>query len=366
MPRLDSVDIKILQCLGRYGPRNITDIARKLRMHKETVRKRVRRLNSNFSLSFYMNPYHTFLGLKKAFIFADAIPGYEETLFQCLEANDFWIYLGRYYGRHEGCYGIYTVPADHLSQFEKFVQQLRGLDITKNVRHYWSTCLHTVNATESWFDHDSETWVFPWEEWLNEIPKETAELPYTLRDPQSFPMKFSDYVDLFIIKEMEKDATVSLRKIASMLNMTPEAIHYHYKEHILKNDLIEGYQIFFRRFEDSDFYVFIFSFNDENKMARFAKSLWDKPFVYSLGKILGRKAIMGHTYLPRDEFRKFVFSLGQLIREGWLETYEYIIEDFSKKKAQTISYEFYKDKIWIYDHERHIRRLREMVKSGTK
>ncbi|KYH41446.1 MAG: transcriptional regulator [Candidatus Bathyarchaeota archaeon B26-2] len=363
MPQFNSVDIKILEYLGRCGPRNITRIARKLGMHRETVRKRVKRLKSKFFLNFYANPYHTFLGLKKAFIFADAVLGYEETLFKCLEVNDFWIYLGRYYGRGEGCYGIYTVPVDHLSQFENFVEELKKLEITRNVQHFWSTCLHTVNLTERWFDHNSKTWIFPWEEWVNEVQNESTELPYTLKDPEGFPMKFSDAIDLYIIKELEKDATISLNKIASMLNMTPESIHYHYKRHVLENNLIESFQIFLPRFkkEVSDFYVFIFTFDDGDKMARFANSLVDKPFVYSLGKILGKNALVGHLYLPKNEFRGFISSLGQLVRRGLLKTYEYVIEDFSKRKSQTISYEFYRNGMWIYEHEKHIKKLREIA-----
>lgn len=365
-PRLDSTDVKILKCLGIYGPRNITDVARKLGMPCETVRKRVKRLISHFSLKFPGNVYHTNLGLKKAFVFADAVPGCEQILFNCLKTNDFWIYVGRYYGRYEGCYAIYTIPKEHTDEFEEFVNQLENIGIARNIWVLWSTCLHTVNVTENWFDPESKTWIFQWDKWIEEIPTKGTKLPYTLVDPKDFPLK-ADYIDILILTELEVDSTITLREIAKMLNMTPEAIAYRYKNHILKHGLFEKSQIFFPRFDKatSDFFVFTFRFDENEKMARFALSLLDKPFVYALGKILGEYALIAHIYLPRNEFRRFIHSLSELVRRGILQTYEYIIEDFKMKAAQTISFEFFKDKRWLYEHDKHIKKLLDLAKCAT-
>jgi DNA-binding Lrp family transcriptional regulator len=364
-PALDSTDIKILECLGIYGPRNITEVARKLGMHCETVRKRVKRLISQFFLDFPGNVYHTNLGLKKAFIFADAIPGFEDILFQCLKANDFWIYVGRYYGRYEGCYAIYTVPKEHVADFEEFTNQLERIGVARNVRLYWSTCLHIVNVTENWFDPETKTWIFPWDKWIEEIPTKETNLPDTLIDPKDFPLK-ADKIDILILAKLEVNSTITLREIAQILNITPEAVSYHYKNHILKRGLFEKSQVFFLRFDKafSDFFVFIFRFDEKKTMARFALSLLDKPFVYALGKIIGENALISHIYLPKEEFRRFIHALSGLVRRGLLQTYEYVIEDFEIRAAQTISYEYFKDGAWIYNHKKHIENLQNLVKNA--
>ena len=94
-------------------------------------------------------------------------------------------------------------------------------------------------------------------------------------------------------------------------------------------------------------------------MAKFASSLLDKPFVYSLGKIMGENGLIAHIYLPREEFRKFIEALSKLIKRGFLDTYEYLIEDYAKSQAQTISFEYFKDGVWIYDHKRHLENLKK-------
>ncbi|MCL6578385.1 MAG: AsnC family protein [Candidatus Bathyarchaeota archaeon] len=361
----DHLDVEILECLGEYGPRNISQIARKLGVPIETARKRVKRLISRFSITFHANVYHTNIGLRKAFVFADAVPGYEDVLFKCLKANDFWLYVGRCYGRFEGCYGIYAIPKEYASEFEQFVSQLEVAEIARNVQLVWSTCLYSANLTENWFDLESKSWVFHWDKWMEEIPNEETRLPYTLVESKDFPLK-ADYVDVRVLAKLEVDSSVSFRELAKIVNMTPEAVAYHFKNHILKRGLLEKSQVFFLPFDksESDFFVFIFKFDDSDRMARFASSLLDKPFLHSLGKVYGENSLIAHVYLPRSEFRKFVRCLSELIKRGFLREYEYLIEDFDVRSAQTISYEYFRDGTWVYDHEKHMEKLQDIVRSA--
>lgn len=364
---LDLLDIKILDQLGKYGPRNISYIARNLGIPIETTRKRVKRLISHFFVAFYANVYHTNIGLKKAFVFADAIPSYEEVLFECLKANGFWLYVGRCYGKCEGCYGIYGIPKEHTKEFEEFVHKLEEAGIARNLQLFWSTSLHTVNLTENWFDPESKTWIFQWDKWIEEIPTKGTELPYTLVEPEGFPIK-ADYLDILILAKLEVNLAARFRDIAKMINVTPETVSYRYKNHILKQGLLEKSQVFFLHFDKatSDFFVFFFNFDEKDKMARFASSLLDKPFVHTLGKILGENALIAHLHLPRKEFRKFVQSLAELIRRELLQTYEYIIEDFSVRASQTISYEYFKDGAWIYNHKKHLENLQNLARKRAR
>ncbi len=363
---LDLLDVKILEELGEHGPRNVSKIARELTIPVETARKRINRLVSRFSLSFHANVYHTNIGLKKAFIFADAVPGYEKTLFNCLKANDFWLYISRYYGRREGCYGIYGIPEEHIQKFGEFLDKLKETKIAENLQMFWSTCLHTINLAENWFDPISKSWTFRWNEWIDEIPTQKTKLPKTLRDPQEFPIK-ADLTDMLILTELEVDFAASFRDIAKTINATPETVAYHYKNHILKNDLLEKPQVFFLRFdkETSNFFVFLFTFHNKNKMGQFAISLLRKPFVHTAGKIIGKNSLVAHMYLPNKEFRRFIDSLSKLVRKGLLATYEYVIEDFNARKSQTISSEYFKEGSWIYNHKKHLSKLSEVMKNAA-
>jgi DNA-binding Lrp family transcriptional regulator len=362
--KLDLFDVKILEGLGKYYPRNITEVAKKLNIPRGTLFSRIKTLSSSFYLRLVTNVYTTNLGLKKGVVFAKATPGDEELLFNCMKINKFYKYLSRCYGSFEGYLGMYDIPKDHTTKFEQFIQEIKRLGVACEVQILWSTCFYTVNRTSNWFDSSSETWIFPWDKWVEEIQAEGTELPHTLVDPKDFPIK-ADETDLFIIKELEKDATISLTAIADKLGTTLQNVSYHYNLHVIKNGLLENFQVFIFPFDRtaSDMFFFTFKFDNVEKMAKFALSLLDKPFVYIVGKVLGENTITAQVYLPRPEFRSFIDNLLELIRAGFLQNYNYVIQDLrlGKWSRETIPFEFFRNGSWIYDHSEHVRSLHGLV-----
>lgn len=318
-------------------------------------------------VSLYANIYHTNLGLKKAVVHAQSIPGGEQLLFDSLKMNDFWIYVNRCYGINEGCLGIYTVPKEHANEFENFVLELEKLGLAKDIKIFWSTCFQAVHTRCNWFNPKDAQWIFNWEQWVNEIPTKRTQLPYTLIDPRDFPI-LADETDVFILKELEKDPTVSLVDLATKIGISQQLAEYHFKKHILARGLLESFDVLDFRFDmrASDMFFFFLTFKSSEKLARFAASLLDKPFVLGLGKILSKNALIAHIYLPRFEFRNFVDALSKLITLGLLQSYSYVIQDLRNAQRQTISYEYFKHRSWVYDHKKHIQNLRTLVKRYRK
>jgi DNA-binding Lrp family transcriptional regulator len=362
--RIDLRHLKTVEALEVEGPRNITKVARKLKIPAETLRKRVRRMTSQFSWRFHLNIYHTYLGLKKGFVFAQAVPGYEDQLLECMKTNDFWLYVNRCYGMNEGCVALYTVPSNNSGDLEAFAKQLEDVGIARHTQTLWSTCLHYVHLRSKWFDKASNTWSFRWDEWLEEISRGGTELPITLRDPKEFPVK-GDRTDVLILKELEINPLVRMTDLAQKIGISQQLAAYHYLKHIQTEGLIESFEISFPYFDrtSSDGFIFIFEFDSYEKFAKFASSLLDKPFARGLGKVLGKNELIAHLYLPRTEFRRLIDVLSTLIKSRKLSNYSYVIQDPGKASRQTISYEHFKNKKWTYDHEKYIRNLKKLGRS---
>ena len=357
-------DLGVLEGLAEYGPRNISEVARKLGIPAETLRKKLKRLRSQIFLRTNVNIYHTSLGLKKAVVFAEAISGYEDLLLDCLKQNGFWIFLGRCYGMFEGCVGIFTIPKDYVSEFEQFLNQIKRSGVAKNVEVFWSTCFHSVNSRSMWFNKQLGYWNFQWDNWIKETKNEKTKLPYTLVDPKDFPI-LGDEIDILMLKELEKNATIKTARLAEVLGISPQLALYHFHEHLVGRGLIESFEVSAFHFgrETSDFYFFIFSFDNHEKLAKFASSLLDKPIAKALGKILGKNALYGYIYLPRSEFRNFLKALSKLVKTGFLDSYRYVIQDLENSSRQTISYEYFKNGSWIYDHKKHMENLQNIVRN---
>jgi len=361
---LDSLDARILEGLAVHGPRNVNKLAKELDIPRGTVLSRIKRMSSSFYLRLVTTIYHTNLGMKKAVVFAKASPGSEDLLFNCLKVNKFYIYLSRVYGLFEGCVGIYIIPVQHTGDFEHFLDEIKKAGVMKDIDLRWSTCFHTVNRTRNWFDDNAGTWVFHWDEWVNEVFSSDSELPYTLRDPASFPLK-ADETDLFIVKELEKNAMVRLASIAKKLGVSLQNLRYHYRTHVVKNGLVETYQMAMMPFDraSSDMAFFVFRFGDSEKMGKFARTLLDKPFVIILGKILGDSSLVCQVYLPRTDFRNFVDALSELARQHFLLEYKYVFQDLrpGKWSRETIPFELFKNGSWMYEHAKHVQALHNVL-----
>jgi hypothetical protein len=87
----------------------------------------------------------------------------------------------------------------------------------------------------------------------------------------------------------------------------------------------------------------------------------NKPFVRALGKVYNKNQLFARIYLPRQELGNFIGALSKLVRMGFLETYEYLIEDSTRIRRQTISYEFFRGNIWEYNHQKHLENLLSTV-----
>ncbi len=365
LDKIDELDVKILEGLSFLGPRNLAILAEHLGMPVTTLRYRVCRMLDDSILFLHLNPYHTNMGLRKAVIFVEAFLGFEDLLLDCLRINDYWLYLCRIYGPYEGWGGIWTVPNDNVEDFKLFLKSLVDLGVAKNVEINWTTCHEGIPVKSRWFNVEENSWVFNWNEWITEVENIEGELPWTVKDPEAWPIRV-DYTDLLIIKELEINGRATMTNISKNIGVPLETVKYHFREHVSKRDLIEGYQIDIIRFPplSSELLFFKFDFDSQEKFKKFALSLHDKPFPVHIGKIVGENMLESHIYLPKKEFRKFIKALSTLIRKGLLKSYKYWIQDMFTQWRETIPYEHFENGGWKYDIEVQLEEMANIVKKN--
>jgi len=361
---LTALDVRILQALSELGPRNLSEIARVVGISRDLLQSRLRhmRSNPNIFLRMLTSVYHTKIGLRKAVVFMEAKPGMEQVLFDCLKVNGFWLYVCRSYGMNEGCTAAYAIPVEHCAEFEEFIHEMRRLGVAENAKIYWSTCFQGGRITSNWFDSQRENWVFHWDDWAKEVQMQATELPYTLMEPKSYPI-CADEIDVRMLMKLEADATRSTRELAKILGISHQLAYFHYKEHLIGRNLIEGYDIFVMRYGDSPSVMvyFVASFHDYETFAKFARSLLNKSFVLTMGKVLGENALIVEVFLPIGEFRSFIDTLSTLAKMKLVKSYKYAIQDLRVRSRQTFSSEFFKENSWIYDHKEHMEMLQQKV-----
>ncbi|UCE28969.1 MAG: AsnC family transcriptional regulator [Candidatus Bathyarchaeota archaeon] len=359
---LDMTNAKILEGLGNHGPRNVLALAKSIGLPPTTVTFRIKKLIKEGFLRIRTNLDYSKLGLMKAVLIAESKPGQKRTLQQAIENLDYWTYTSRCYGKYDGYYAIFAFPAKHEKELEEY------MSISTQTKAF-SRCIfhHTTHFTEvtpnfDWFDFRSKSWNFQWKHWIDEIHNSHERIPQKLVEPKTYSIRV-DGKDILILKELEKDGTARFTKLAEVAKITPQGVRYRYNNHIVERGLLADYEVAVLPYPipTSDMCSFIIDFGDEEKLARFANSLHNKPFIINYGKVIGKHSLVVHTYTPKTEFSKLIDSMNNLTEKKMIRDFLYVTLDVASFRRQTISYEFFRENRWTYDHKKKVERLKEIA-----
>lgn len=348
---LDDINAKILEGLGTYGPRNISALAKELKLSPTTVAFRISKLVKESGLQTRARLSYQKLGLSRAVVFAEAKPGKEKTLQKLVENSLYWTYMARCFGKVNGIYALFSFPAEFKNEFENYFKEATKQKILDDYLLFWVTDFCEKPPNFTWFNFKKRSWTFQWQRWMDEIKQASETFPSRLRDPETYPIMV-DNVDLLILKELEKDGTIEFKQLAKVVKMTPEAVRYRFQNHILKRGLIANYEIsiFPYPHQSSELSSFVIDFKSKEALAKFVNSLANKPFVLNYSKAIGQNKLISHFYIPKIEFPNLVDALNTLIEAQYITRYLYVLLDISFYKRQTVSYEFFEKNKWTYNN----------------
>jgi len=359
---LDPTNAKIIEGLGKQGPRNVFSLAKSIRLPPTTVAFRLKKLIKEGYLTIRTNLDYSRMGMRKAVLIAEAAHGREDKLQKALENIDYWTYITRCYGKFSGFYALFAFPAQHKDELEKYMNETAKTGAMSRYMFSWTTNLCEVVPDFGWFDFERKSWGFPWKQWIQEVLSASEKLPPSLRDPRAYPI-LVDQTDVLLLKELEKDGSTKFANLAKVAKITPQGVRYRYHKHVVRRNLIADYQIAHLPYplQVSDMCSFTIDFVKEAALAKFANTLRNKPFTITYGKVLEKNSLLLHTYTPKMEFSNFIESLNRLAEKDVIRSYFYVTLDLLAFKRQTMSYELFKDNKWTYDSREKLARLRKIT-----
>jgi len=359
---LDRVNATIIEALGKNDPRNLLALAKKVGLPPTTVAFRVKKLMREGFLKVQAKVNSPKLGLMKAVLIADTNRGHVEALLKTIENVGYWTYTARCYGKFNGVYAVFSFPYEQRNALEEYLEKARELGAISDYVLLWTTNIFEVAPNFDWFDFERRSWTFAWHKWLDEVLDSSSDLPKQIMDPKSYEIEV-DFTDLLVLKELEKDGLLDFTELSKVAKITPQAVRHRYHHHMMKRNLIAGYDIaiFPYPLQISDLCTFVFNFADEQALAKFANSLVDKPFVVNRAKVIGENSLVVHFYVPKVEFSSFVELLNRLSVKGVIEDFFYVSLDIASFKRQTVSYEFFHEGKWVYNASEAIEKLVRIV-----
>jgi len=361
---IDPVNAKILEALQVYGPANIKKVAEAASIPDTTVRFRIRKLTEQKLLLVTAHLNYAKLGLARGFLIAESSPGSQELLLQAIKKTDYWDYLARCYGKFDGYIAYFAFPAEYKNYLEKYFGEAAKLGIFSNHLFFWITNSYFPYISFEWYDFKDGSWNFRWDQWIDEITNASENMPEILVEPKSYEV-LVDEIDLLILKELQKDAMQDLRKIAKNIGISRQRAYYRWHNHILKQKLIVQYTTTFKPypFIITDYYMFIIDFVNKSTLAKFCNASAKKPFIISYAKVIGRNSLITAIQIPKLELGNLINTLNKLCKKNLVKNFLYVNIDLLSYERQTVSYEFFKNKKWNYNHEEKMEWLKRLLTS---
>lgn len=365
MSLLDEENIKILDTMKQYGPRNLQEISRKSKLPYTTVYGRVAKLQSLSALHTYIHPNYSKIGLVRAVVLARPFAGRELLVRDALKAPGYWLRIYRCTGEPTGYYSMHAVPAANQQDFRLFLDQLVGRGVVKDYQLYWLGESRTSLANFEYYDPKERTWRFEWDEWAQAM--KTGRSPEGKKSGQSRTDDF-DKKDLIILKELVKDARVTLADLSKLLGMTLPATKYRF-DRLVEQGFVNDYAINVLPFvpEISDLCELRLDFASDAFMRNGERILSKTPFVLTITPILGLNSLSVRVFLPRQQVSYLMTFLSSLARDGVLAGYSLLQLDTATQLHQTFSFKTYTDESgWHYDNREYLQTVANLATKISK
>lgn len=356
---LEEVNIRILSVMGAVGPRNLSKVAQKARLPPTTVYDRVRKLEKAFLLWTSINPNSPKLGLAPCVVLVKTVIGREGVVRDALKLPNYWRFITTCEG-HFNIYSLQTIPFEHLSEFQKYLDSMRKSDLIENYELVPTTEMYHRTLDFSHYDPTTQTWLFEWDRWSNRV--QTGKITKEIVETDNHSLQ-ADKLDVRILRRFQENARERLSELAKSFGLTLPAIKYRYDK-IIKKGLIHDYVFYILYFpwQISDSLALTLFFRSTDHMNRFFSNALRLPFILSIDKILGVNALNIRAYLPRFENRNLQNFLTSLVMKDILKDYTYVRLNLEDIEREALPADLFEDETgWSYVFDRHRELLENLI-----
>jgi len=351
---------KLIETCYQIKVIKLRDLAKYLGISISYTYHLIKKLYKDLFFKIWALPHYERVGLRhlRCFLQVDSA-AYRQTLLELLPQHDFVIYVFQYYGSlGKGVYCEFLVPDGKGDELASFLETLQNYGIIDSHAIRPIISLKNIVMGFKWYDFSTNSWRFDWQALLKEILSSinSHECPqfYEL-ESQALSTKF-DFYDLFILHHLEQEVFTPLAPLALKLRTSPQNLSYHFRNHVLGNELIRTTRPWWYPFlfEESSYYVLEIKFESHKALNCFLKSLHRKPIAYSCTcyEQATYPSVILSGVLPYDELFSFTNLLDLLRDYGIVKNYDYYILDLYGSKGKALPYHCYDEVLgWRFELE---------------
>jgi len=327
MYSLDRLDYEILNKI-QENPFNIARIAKELKTPYHKVRRRLNRLLREEKVAkVYAEPIYPKLGLSTVVFILNR--GLEND-------TDMALLYSRIKARLLGnkTMLVYSIPRKFIRDLKRFIKILYG---EASIEHYGIYDRVLVGRKDfKILDKD------PDEVDIYRIDISDVNLYY---QDHAVPL---DRIDLFIIRKLQKDATMSITSIARSLGISKQLAEYHLKKHVMNRGLVEFNAKIFADLKKQPYLILLVEFCDYLALVSTMMHIVRIPFTSSI--FLSSNEMIMYIGTPINLTLRLMRLLDDLVEKGVIVDYKYYIQDpLYIPRRYTIGHKLYRNGAWRRD-----------------
>jgi len=338
----------ILDAVKKFGPRNISLIARQTGIPRETVRVRLLNMLPRYGFVIRMLPNYYKLGLARYFgylRFSRQFADRAKDLLRWLGEKTYLMYWGKVLMRNEFVV-IVTPPYRFEKEYLNLFEVLADAGVLED---YWFRKVRAYghpHASYRYFDFEKGRWSdYP----VNDGEEEFDEVLVNEIDEAERAQYIVDSLDLKILQQLQYDALKDITDIAGDLGIHPRVVSYHFNEHVARKGLVAGWMVSYVPTQTLErgagkFWMLIEPPSSPHELRRLIKDLARPPASCQSYNVLDNGSVAMH-FVPTSNTSAVAQKLGNM---GSLEGELMVL---SEAKAYLISAELLHGNSWLTSND---------------
>ena len=368
---IDEQNLKIIEALYKFGPRNLMKLSRATGIPKTTLYNRVKKIRkTGVSVEPLINASK--MGLKRVFVKLHVNSGKLTTVYNIVNNIPWCRKVAASHEPSDMVFAKFYVPANNDNIIKKFLRKLLSLRLIRDYEIYEThEELFGLILSSKYVDVENKIVKLPWREWFESIAFSDAwkhyVLPLNILEEPRYEIKV-DVHDVRILEELEVNAFKDYVELGKSLNLSPTTVKHHYVKHLVGYGVILGYvpRVAVFHPEMSKHLYGIIDFYDKKSMLNFINTLWNTPIMPRFAKVIGDYKIIATFVIPKSEEIKFLAFMEGLIRENIV--YDYFLYPIITKALSTwtIPVEMFTEHGWLSGWDVIVKAIRRVLKEERK
>jgi len=228
--------VQMARFIAELGP-SVNQIAQASSTFRETVRYRYHRFLLDKGITVQAMPSYAKLGFTRLILIVKLAPACEpnaNSIFSALSELCYLHSFTRVILRGEYLVHV-AVPSTLAERCAGVYMDLRRAGLFTELEVLAFDEMRNPPMKPQFYDFVRGTWAFDW----NALQDDETRLPLRAAPKAE---KY-DRTDLLILKELDKDASRTLVRMATDLKVNVNALEFHYREHVKARGLIKGYRL---------------------------------------------------------------------------------------------------------------------------